>query len=82
MIVNIQAAHYLDGYWLGLRFNTGAVGEVDLSDLLRRDPAAQSLLDPERFRNFYLDEWPTLAWPCGFDIAPETLYPKPHTLET
>jgi hypothetical protein len=32
------------------------------------------LLDPERFRNFYLDEWPTLAWSCGFDVAPETLY--------
>jgi hypothetical protein len=74
VIVDIQEAHYLDGYRIGLRFNTGEVGEVDLSDLLRRYPAAQPLLDPERFRNFYLDEWPTLAWPCGFDVAPETLY--------
>ena len=74
MIVNIQEAHYLDGYRISLRSNTGEVGEVDLSDLLRRYPAAQPLLDPERFRNFYLDEWPTLAWPCGFDVAPETLY--------
>jgi hypothetical protein len=32
------------------------------------------LLDRDLFQNFYLDEWPTLAWPCGFDVAPETLY--------
>jgi hypothetical protein len=74
MIVNIQEAYYLDGYRISLRFNTDEVGEVDLSDLLRRYPAAQLLLDQDLFRSFYLDEWPTLAWPCGFDVAPETLY--------
>jgi hypothetical protein len=74
VIVKIQEAYYIDGYRIGLRFNTGEVGEVDLSDLLRRYPAAQPLLDQDLFRSFYLDEWPTLAWPCGFDVAPETLY--------
>ena len=27
-----------------------------------------------RFVAFYLDAWPTLAWACGFDVAPESLY--------
>jgi hypothetical protein len=74
MIVNIQEAHYIDGYRIRLHFNTGEVGEVDLSDLLRRYPAAEPLLDQDVFRGFRLDDWPTLTWPCGFDVAPETLY--------
>jgi hypothetical protein len=74
MIVNIKEAHYIDGYRISLRFNTDEVGEVDLSDLLRCYPAAQPLLNQDLFRSFYLDEWPTLAWPCGFDVAPEMLY--------
>ena len=28
------------------------------------------------FKKFYLDEWPTLAWPCGFDLSPESLYER------
>lgn len=61
MIVKIQEAHYIEGYRIGLRFNTGEVGEVDLSDILPRYPIAQPLLDRDLFQNFYLDEWPTLA---------------------
>lgn len=76
MIVKIQEAHYIEGYRIGLRFNTGEVGEIDLSDILPRYPIAQPLLDRDLFQNFYLDEWPTLAWPCGFDAAPETLYER------
>ena len=26
------------------------------------------------FSNFYLDSWSTLAWKCGFDLSPESLY--------
>jgi len=25
-------------------------------------------------KEFFLDSWPTLAWECGFDISPESLY--------
>lgn len=74
MIVNIQEAHYIDSYRISLRFNTDEVGEMDLSNFLLRYPTAQPLLDRALFRNFHLDEWPTLAWPCGFDVAPETRY--------
>ena len=36
--------------------------------------AAAELRDPGKFADFYLDEWPTLAWRCGFDLSPEYLY--------
>jgi len=32
------------------------------------------LRNPEAFSHFYLDSWPTLAWDCGFDVDPESLY--------
>jgi hypothetical protein len=28
----------------------------------------------EGFMSDYLDEWPTLAWKCGFGVVPESLY--------
>jgi hypothetical protein len=34
------------------------------------------LRDEKEFARFFLDEWPTLAWPCGFDVAPEALYER------
>jgi hypothetical protein len=76
MIVNVQEARHIEGYRIWLRFNTGEIGEVDLSDLIQRYAAAAPLRDMERFRVFYLDAWPTLAWECGFDVAPETLYQR------
>ncbi len=45
-------------------------------DLLHKYKAAEPLLDKNEFKKFYLDEWPTLAWPCGFDLAPESLYER------
>nr|VFJ97729.1 MAG: Protein of unknown function (DUF2442) [Candidatus Kentron sp. H]VFJ98554.1 MAG: Protein of unknown function (DUF2442) [Candidatus Kentron sp. H]VFK03298.1 MAG: Protein of unknown function (DUF2442) [Candidatus Kentron sp. H] len=39
-----------------------------------RGEIAELLRDPIRFSQFHLDSWPTLAWDCGFDIAPESLY--------
>ena len=35
---------------------------------------ATEIRDTKKFRNFYLDGWPTIAWDCGFDLSPETLY--------
>ncbi len=69
-------AKYIDGYRLWLSFNTGENGEVDLTDFLHKYPIATSLLDKDKFKSFYLDSWPTVAWDCGFDLSPETLYEK------
>jgi len=74
--VSVKEARYLDGYRVWLRFNTGETGEVDLTDLVFAYPTAEPLRDPAAFAAFHLDEWPTLAWDCGFDVAPESLYAR------
>lgn len=72
--VFIVEAKYVADYRVFLRFNTGESGEANLKDLIFKYEAAKSLRDPEQFAQFFLDSWPTLAWKCGFDVAPESLY--------
>jgi hypothetical protein len=47
-----------------------------LLDIIERYTLAAPLKNINEFKNFYLDSWPTLAWSCGFDISPETLYER------
>lgn len=75
-MIAVQTASYENGYRIRIKFNTGEEGVADLSDLIERYAAAHPLKDLEEFKLFYLDEWPTLAWACGFDISPETLYER------
>lgn len=74
MIVSVSEARHVDGYRVWLRFNTQEVGIVDLGDLIAANPLAAPLRDLGCFARFHLDGWSTLAWSCGFDVAPETLY--------
>jgi hypothetical protein len=74
MIVTIEKAIYLNDYRLHLTFNTGESGDVDLRDLIFKYEAAETLRDIEKFKAFKFDEWATLTWNCGFDVAPEMLY--------
>ena len=74
--IYISEAHYIKDFKIFLKFNTGESGEVDLKDIVYSYRIAQPLRDPVRFSKFYLDSWPTLAWDCGFDVAPESLYFK------
>jgi hypothetical protein len=76
MIVDIVEARYVDGFRIWLKFNTGESGVVDLHDLVFRYRVAEPLRNIDEFKRFYLDSWPTLAWECGFDLAPETLYER------
>lgn len=75
-MVNIQEAKYEGQYQIWVKFNTGESGLIDLEDEINRYKTAESLKDMKQFALFYLDEWPTLAWPCGFDLAPEYIYKK------
>jgi hypothetical protein len=70
----ITKASYAGGHRVELVFDSGERGIVDLGDLVHRHLAAAPLRDPAAFAAFQLDDWPTLAWPCGFDVAPERLY--------
>ncbi|MEY4592093.1 MAG: hypothetical protein RIR18_988 [Pseudomonadota bacterium] len=70
----VKEVQYVDGYRLSILFDTGESAVVDFSGFLQRHPNAAPLKSIDQFKAFYLDGWPTLAWPCGFDIAPETLY--------
>jgi len=72
--ISIVEARHIQGHRVFLKFNTGETGEVDLRDIVYKYQIAQPLRDPETFSHFHLDSWPTLAWDCGFDIAPESLY--------
>lgn len=74
MIVFVKVAQYVDDYRILVTFNTDESAVVDFTPFIHEMPGAEALKDIEMFKSFYLDGWPTLAWPCGYDIAPETLY--------
>ena len=75
-MVRIQEALYMGEYSIHLRFDTGEEGVVDLSDVVEKYATARPLIDHDEFAKFSLDEWPTLVWPCGFDLSPEMLYER------
>ena len=74
--IYLTEARYIKDFKVFLKFNDGKSSEVDLKDIVYKYDIANPLRDLKSFSKFYLDSWPTLAWKCGFDIAPETLYEK------
>ncbi|MBF0293920.1 MAG: DUF2442 domain-containing protein [Magnetococcales bacterium] len=74
MPITVRAVEYLEDFRLRLTFDSGESGVADLAELVRTTPRATPLRDQDEFRRVFLDEWPTLAWPCGFDLAPEYAY--------
>lgn len=74
MPLSVRKVSYLDGYRLKMSFSNGEEGIADLSEIIKTAPGAESLSDPNEFRKAGLDEWPTVAWPCGFALAPEYAY--------
>ena len=70
----ISEARYLQGFKIWIRFSNGESGEVNLEHTVFKHKAAITLRDESKFAKFFLDSWPTLAWDCGFDVAPEYLY--------
>ncbi len=74
--VYLENAEYVGDFKVHLQFNDGKSGEIDLKDTIYEHDVASVLRDPREFAKFHLDSWPTLAWDCGFDLAPESLYEK------
>jgi Protein of unknown function (DUF2442) len=72
----IKSARYLEDYKIFVEFTSGEADIVDLKDIVFKYAAATEIRDQTKFREFYLDDWPTIAWKCGFDLSPETLYER------
>lgn len=71
---HVTAVEVVGDHRLGLRFDDGVAGEVDLSAWEWRGVFAP-LADPAYFRQVELDtELGTIVWPNGADFAPETLH--------
>jgi hypothetical protein len=73
-MISVKSAQHVRDHLVSIEFSDGASGVIDLSNVVDKYETAAELRDPAKFAQFQLDEWPTLAWPCGFDLAPEYLY--------
>lgn len=74
MNYDVLEARYIRDYVVWLRFRDGTAGEIDLTAALR-GPMFEPLRDPAFFRAFTINEdFQTLTWPNGADLAPEFLY--------
>jgi hypothetical protein len=72
-----------DGYVVGVRFEDGTCGDVDLSYLTEYGGVFEPLKDPAYFAELRADaEAGTIVWPNDADIAPETLYAHAKRLTT
>ena len=77
MLRDVVEVRPLDSYRVYLRFDDGVQGEINLEPLLSPfDGVFEPLKDLECFREVFVDEGGTIAWPNGADLAPEVLYSK------
>ena len=77
MLRDVVEVRPLDSYRVYLRFDDGAQGEINLEPLLSPfDGVFEPLRRLDRFREVFVDDGGTIAWPNGADLAPEVLYSK------
>ena len=72
MLPSVTKARYLGDYLLEVKFNDGTKKILDFEPWLT-GPVFKLLRNKKYFKKFFIDG-PTIAWPNGADIAPETLY--------
>ena len=76
MTPRLARAEYLGDYKIGVTFDDGREGVIDLEDELWGD-VFEPLKEPEIFQRFRVDtELDTIVWPTGADLAPEFLYER------
>ena len=74
MFIHVREAKYLHDHVIWVRFNDGAIGEVDLRDELTGE-MFEPLNDLRKFKSFHVDpDIETIVWDNGADLAPEFLY--------
>jgi hypothetical protein len=70
------AVEVIGDHKLRVTFKDGLVGDIDFTGRHWRG-VSEPLADPAFFAQAYVDpEIRTVAWPNGFDMAPETLYER------
>jgi hypothetical protein len=72
MLPSVTKAKYVSGYLIEVKFNDGTIKVIDFEPWLT-GPVFRPLKSKDYFNKFFIDG-PTIAWPNGADIAPETLY--------
>ena len=71
----VTAVEVLHDFVLGVTFDDGTVGQVDLTPHLWGPVFAPLREDPALFAQVSVDdEEGTIVWPNGADVAPEVLY--------
>jgi hypothetical protein len=72
MLPSVTKAKYVKDFLIEVKFNDGTKKVIDFERWLT-GPIFRPLKNKIYFRKFFIDG-PTIAWPNGADIAPETLY--------
>lgn len=73
-LVHITAVQVIGDHRLCLTFEDGTVGDIRFEDH-EWHGVFEPLRDPELFGQVFVDEqFGTIAWPNGLDMAPEALY--------
>jgi hypothetical protein len=72
MLPSVTKAKYIREYLIEVKFNDGTKKVIDFGPWLT-GPIFKPLKNKDYFKKFFVDG-PTIAWPNGADIAPETLY--------
>ena len=75
MLPAVTKAKYVNDYLNEVKFNDGTKKVIDFEGWLT-GPVFKPLRKKDYFKKFFIDG-PTIAWPNGADIAPETLYEAP-----
>lgn len=72
MLPSVTKAKYIRDYLIEVKFSDGTKKVINFEPWLT-GPIFRPLKSKDYFKKFFIDG-PTIAWPNGADIAPETLY--------
>jgi hypothetical protein len=75
MLKDVVKVEYLDDYRLHLRFEDGAEGVIDVSDLVKFTGVFAPLEDKAYFAQVHVNpDIGTICWPNDADLDPDVLY--------